>query len=63
MSTVLTSAGTGALWVLSAFVMLFPVVISVLAVDSARRFALDRRGISTARIEPTLADLDEAERR
>ncbi len=45
------------------FVALFPMVVALLAVDSARRFAIDRRGISTARIEPTLADLAEAEQR
>lgn len=46
---------------LQLFVALFPLVVAVLAVDSARRFAIDRRGISTARIEPTLIDLAEAE--
>ncbi|MFM8971199.1 MAG: glycosyltransferase [Actinomycetota bacterium] len=52
-----------ALGALHAFVALFPFFVAVLAVDSARRFAIDRRGISTARIEPDLADLDEARRR
>ena len=63
MSPAVAAVARAAVTALHLFVMLFPVMIAVLAVDSARRFALDRRGISTARIEPTLADLTEAERR
>lgn len=60
---VLTRAGELIVLVLHVFVAVYPVLVAVLAVDSARRFAIDRRGISTARIEPTLADLEAAERR
>ncbi|MFM7063372.1 MAG: glycosyltransferase family 2 protein [Actinomycetes bacterium] len=63
MTSVVVVVGRALLWSLHAFVALFPFVVAVLAVDSARRFALDRRGISTARIEPTLADLDAAQAR
>ena len=63
MSTVALSVGRWLLWCLHTFVAFFPFVVAVLAVDSARRFALDRRGISTARIEPTLADLEAAQAR
>jgi biofilm PGA synthesis N-glycosyltransferase PgaC len=45
------------------FVAVFPFLVAVLAVDSARRFAIDRRGISTARIEPNLGDLVVAQQR
>jgi len=62
-STVALTVGRWLLWCLHAFVAFFPFVVAVLAVDSARRFALDRRGISTARIEPTLADLEAAQAR
>lgn len=63
MTSTALSVGRVLLWCLHAFVAFFPFVVAVLAVDSARRFALDRRGISTARIEPTLADLAEAQER
>lgn len=63
MSSAAAGVAQAAVTVLHLFVMLFPVMIAVLAVDSARRFALDRRGISTARVEPTLSDLAQAERR
>lgn len=60
---VLTRAGELIVLVLHVFVAVYPVLVAVLAVDSARRFAIDRRGISTARIEPNLSDLEAAERR
>lgn len=63
MTSVAQSFGGALVWGLHAFVALFPFMVAVLAVDSARRFAIDRRGISTARIEPTLADLSEAQER
>ncbi|MFM7069969.1 MAG: glycosyltransferase, partial [Actinomycetes bacterium] len=63
MTAFLAPVGVGLIRLMHLFLMLFPVVVAVLAVDSARRFAIDRRGISTARIEPTLEDLGRAEER
>ena len=62
MNTVV-AAGRALVWLLHVFVLAFPVAVALLAVDSARRFAIDRRGISTARIEPNLDDLLDAQAR
>ena len=45
---------------LAVFVGLFPMLVAMLAIDSSRRFALDRRGISTARVEPQRTDWEAA---
>ena len=50
MTPVWLSLGRVLVWLLHVFVVAFPVAVALLAVDSARRFAIDRRGISTARI-------------
>lgn len=63
MTPVWLSLGRVLVWLLHAFVVAFPVAVALLAVDSARRFAIDRRGISTARIEPNLGDLSAAHER
>lgn len=48
--------------ILTWFVALFPLVLAMLALDSSRRFSVDRQSISTQRVEPGADDLAEARR-